>query len=188
MLSSRKNSWYEPHCELSFPGVNQHSYLWFDNYFVDRQAIAAKWIEDNAPPGALVASTPAGSIAFNLKHHRVIDMLGLNDEHIAHTDGKHLGFGRAGHEKGDGKYVMSRSPDYILMGNVAVLPFLWMKIRGRQVENGKRAGVWADPEFHKKYQLRCVRLADSESFNTSRSSKRRSPRCDRDQRCKTNNG
>ena len=54
---------------------------------------------------------------------RVIDMLGLNDAHIGHTSTADLGKGRAGHEKGDGKYVLSRSPDYILMGNVAVLPY-----------------------------------------------------------------
>ena len=45
-------------------------------------------------------------------------MLGLNDAHIGHTSTADLGKGRAGHEKGDGKYVLSRSPDYILMGNV----------------------------------------------------------------------
>jgi len=50
-------------------------------------------------------------------------MLGLNDAHIGHTSTADLGKGRAGHEKGDGKYVLSRSPDYILMGNVAVLPY-----------------------------------------------------------------
>ena len=44
-------------------------------------------------------------------------MLGLNDAHIGHTSTADLGKGRAGHEKGDGKYVLS------IMGNVAVLPY-----------------------------------------------------------------
>ena len=167
MLFKDRYSWYEPHSELSFPGGSNHShsYLWFDNYFIDRQAIAAKWIEDNAPPGALVASTPAGSIAYNLNHHAVIDMLGLNDVHIAHSDGKSLGLGRAGHEKGDGKYVMSRAPDYILMGNVAVLPFpLDEKSMEEKLRLKSEHELWADPEFHKNYELRCVRLADSGVF------------------------
>ena len=43
-------------------------------------------------------------------------MLGLNDAHVGHTSTADLGKGRAGHEKGDGKYVLSRSPDYSLMG------------------------------------------------------------------------
>ncbi len=165
MLFKDRFSWYEPHSELSFPGGVNHSYLWFDNYFVDRQAIAAKWIENNAPRGALVASTPAGSIAYYLNNHPVIDMLGLNDEHIAHSDGRHLGRGRAGHEKGDGKYVLSRSPDYILMGNVAVLPFpLDEKSMSKKLILKSEKELWADPEFHKKYELHCVRLADSGVF------------------------
>ena len=42
---------------------------------------------------------------------------------ISGTQARQIGKGRAGHKKGDDKYVLSRSPDYILMGNVAVLPY-----------------------------------------------------------------
>ncbi len=44
-------------------------------------------------------------------------MLGLNDVHIAHTRPPDVGKGRAGHEKGDGRYVLSRRPDYIMFGS-----------------------------------------------------------------------
>lgn len=158
--------WYEPHSQLSFPGLGQgHRYYWFDNYFVDRQALAAKWLEENAVPGAVVASTPAGSIAFHLANHKVIDMLGLNDVHIAHTTTPKMGSGRAGHEKGDGKYVLSRSPDYILLGNVAVLPFPLDEttMRAKLIRKSEKE-IWADPEFHKNYEIQCVRLADSGPF------------------------
>jgi hypothetical protein len=43
-------------------------------------------------------------------------MLGLNDEVIAHTPSEHIGSGMAGHERGNGAYVISRKPDYILFG------------------------------------------------------------------------
>jgi len=164
MVFETRMRWYEPHSQLSFPGTGDNHYLWFDNYFVDRQAIAAQWLEANAPAGALVASTPAGSIAYHLKDHNVIDMLGLNDVHIAHTKAD-LGKGRAGHEKGDGKYVLSRAPDYILMGNVAVLPF---PLDDHSIEDKlilkSEHELWADPEFHKQYELKCVKLADTGVF------------------------
>jgi hypothetical protein len=92
-------------------------------------------------------------------------MLGLNDVHIAHTKSDSLGFGRAGHEKGDGKYVLSRSPDYILMGNVAVLPFpLDKNSMAEKLILKSEHELWDDPEFHNKYELQCVRLADSGLF------------------------
>jgi hypothetical protein len=47
-------------------------------------------------------------------------MLGLTDEHIAHTDVAMQASGYAGHEKGDGDYILDRAPEVILLGNVQV--------------------------------------------------------------------
>jgi arabinofuranosyltransferase len=157
--------WYEPQSELSFPGLgNDHSYLWFDNYFVDRLATAARWLEANAPPDAVVAATPAGAIGYYM-NLRVIDMLGLNDLHIAHVKDVAMGTGRAGHEKGDGKYVLSRSPDYILMGNVAVLPrSLTEAEMAQKLVRKSENEIWADPDFHRRYELVSVKLSDEGVF------------------------
>jgi arabinofuranosyltransferase len=157
--------WYEQQSQLSFPGRgSDHSYIWFDNYFVDRLAVAAKWLETHASRNAVVASTPAGSIAYHM-NHKVIDMLGLNDLHIARTASADLGKGRAGHEKGDGKYVLSRSPDYILMGNVAVLPYPLNKegMAKKLVLKSERE-LWASPAFHDAYELICIQLSDTGVF------------------------
>lgn len=164
LLFPKNQQWYEPHCKLYFPGDTGHPYVWFDNYFVDRLAVAARWLEANAPEGAVVASTPAGSIAYHM-NHRVIDMLGLNDIHIARTVSPRMGKGRAGHEKGDGKYVLSKSPDIILMGNVAVLSYpMDETIMADKLRLKSENELWDDPEFHKNYELECVRLADSGPF------------------------
>lgn len=156
-----RNRWLERHSELQFPGLgSDHDYVWFDNYFVDRQAAAARWLEQNAPPDSLVASTPAGSIAYHMSH-RVIDMLGLNDRHIAHTESGNVGFPRAGHMKGDGQYVLSRRPDYILMGNVAVLPFALDEVRmAEKLVRKSEHELWADPAFHRDYELVSLRLRE----------------------------
>jgi arabinofuranosyltransferase len=160
--------WYEPQSELSFPLANANtSYPWFDNYFVDRQAAAARWLSANTSPDAVIASTPAGAIAY-YANRRVIDMLGLTDVHIAHspgTVGGDPGKGRAGHEKGDGSYVLSRSPDYILMGNVAVLPFpLTDQRMADKLVLKSEHELWQDPDFHSRYELVCVRLPGNELF------------------------
>ena len=160
--------WYEPQSELFFPGRgSDHAYRWFDNYFVDRLAIAANWLETNSPKQAVVASTAAGSIAYHMDR-TVIDMLGLNDVHIAHSKGAVggvMGRGQPGHEKGDGKYVLSRSPDYILMGNVAVLSFpLDEAAMAQKLVLKSEHEIWGDPEFHRRYELVCVPLDERGAF------------------------
>jgi hypothetical protein len=98
-------------------------------------------------------------------NHKVIDMLGLNDIHIARTVTQRMGKGRAGHEKGDGKYVLSRSPDFILMGNVAVLSYpVDEATMAKKIRLKSENELWDDPEFHRNYELECVRLADSGPF------------------------
>lgn len=163
-LAPASRQWTEPHAELTFPITGgPRPYTWFDNYFIDRQALAARYI-DSVAPGALVAATPAGAIAYygNL---RVIDMLGLNDVHIAHVAVASMGSGRAGHEKGDGAYVLRRRPDAILLGNVAVLPFALDSARmARKLVHSSERQIWADPAFHRDYELVSIPLESSGPF------------------------
>ena len=76
--------------------------------------IATAW-----PEGSLVALNTAGSTPYHAPHHRYIDMLGRNDTTIARRriTSRRLPWQWApGHSKGDGAYVLSRSPDYIILG------------------------------------------------------------------------
>jgi hypothetical protein len=59
-----------------------------------------------------LAVTAAGSIPFWTRFP-CIDMLGLNDRHIARHRPKDFGHGTIGHEHGDGAYILSRAPDII---------------------------------------------------------------------------
>jgi hypothetical protein len=155
----------EPQSEIAFPGNGRdHDYLWFDAYFVERLARAGRWLEANAAPGALIASTPAGAIAFYTSHP-VLDMLGLNDEHIAHADVPGIGAGRAGHEKGDGRYVLSRRPEYVLLGNVAVLPRpLTMEEMPAKLVRRSEHELWELPEFQRDYERVVVELEPAGLF------------------------
>ena len=168
LLFPESHRWYESQSEIYFPGNGKdHSYLWFDNYFVDRLAIAAKWLDKHADPNAIVATTPAGSIAYHM-NLKVLDMLGLNDVTIAHTRDTFRGAAgnwRAGHEKGNGKYILSRSPDYILLGNVAVLPRPISKTEmEKKLVDKSEHEIWADPDFHRRYKYVSVKLNDHGIF------------------------
>lgn len=74
------------------------------------------WLREHAPGDAVIATNTAGSIPY-FSRLRTIDMLGLNDAHIARRVMPRMGKSRAGHEKGDGAYVLSRRPDYIQFGS-----------------------------------------------------------------------
>ena len=176
LLSPESERWFESHSQLHFPGTGaDHDYTWFDNYFVARQAIAADWLEQNAAPNSLVAATPAGSISYHMSH-RVIDMLGLNDHHIARSEPGTVGYPRAGHMKGDGAYVLARKPDYILMGNVAVLPVPLDEVQmAEKTVRKSEHEIWSTQSFHRDYELVNVRLADSGPFQYFSFYKRRAP-------------
>lgn len=71
-----------------------------------------KWLRDYAGPGESVAVTAAGALPYYSGLY-TIDMLGINDVHIAHRKMPAGGAGIAGHEKHDMEYVLGRRPTYI---------------------------------------------------------------------------
>ena len=89
----------------------------------------------------LVAVDAAGAIPF-FSELRSIDMLGLNDAHIARHHDPSFGHGVQGHELGDGAYVLSRQPDIIVAG---VTGSSRLAFRGGREMN-------ADPSFHQLYR------------------------------------
>jgi hypothetical protein len=163
VVAPSRVSWTERQSGLTFPLVDgPRPYTWFDNYFVDRQAHAIRILSALSPTG-LIATTPAGAVAYFGKF-TVIDMLGLNDEHIAHVEVE-MGAGRAGHEKGDGAYVLSRKPDAILLGNVAVLTQpLDSALMSKKLVLRSENEIWAMPEFHRDYELVSVPVEASGPF------------------------
>jgi arabinofuranosyltransferase len=102
------------------------------------------WLRANAPPKAIVATNTAGSIPYFSKL-KVIDMLGMNDVHIAHRKIPWFGKGWPGHEKGDGSYVLSKSPDYIQFGSSlgSIYPVFLSDYE-----------IQANPVFHQLYSLK----------------------------------
>ncbi len=81
--------------------------------------VIGKYVATAWPAGSLIASNAAGALPYYAKNHRFIDMLGLNDRHIARrevTEIRRQWQLKPGHGKGDGAYVFARRPDYIILG------------------------------------------------------------------------
>ncbi len=74
-----------------------------------------RWLMEVSDPADTIAVSSAGIMPW-VTGLRTIDMLGLNDRHIAH-EGIDLG-GRAtpGHDRYDNDYVLNRRPDWIILG------------------------------------------------------------------------
>ena len=111
--------------------------------------VIGKYIAEAWPDGSLVALNTAGSTPYYAGRHRYIDMLGLNDSTIAKRkiEKIELPWQRIpGHLKGDGAYVLSRRPDFIIVGpahgTAAVDPWFLSDL---ELNN--------DPSFKRDYAL-----------------------------------
>lgn len=117
-------------------------------------AIVGKHIADAWPEDSLVALNTAGSTPYFATRNRYIDMLGLNDAHIAkrRIEQAQLPWQHVpGHLKGDGAYVLDRRPDFIIIGpaegTVAANPWFLSDLE-----------LAIDPRFADEYELSRVRL------------------------------
>jgi hypothetical protein len=79
-----------------------------------------KWLTKRLPSSTSIALNPAGIIPFYTRFY-TIDMLGLNDKHIARKKVDKLASGAVGHLKFDSNYVLSKNPDLIIIGACELL-------------------------------------------------------------------
>jgi hypothetical protein len=100
------------------------------------RAIAAR-----TGPDALIAMDDAGLGPF-LAGRRNLDMLGLNDRHIAHLPGR-FSF------KYDVDYVLARSPDLVVLVSMVPEP-----TRGEQFPLPGHAALASSRAFHARYEFR----------------------------------
>jgi len=83
--------------------------------YVQNGIKVGKWMRENFKPDSLLATNDAGTIAY-FSRLPIIDMMGLNDKVIAHR--KDIPRLWKGNEKGYGRYVLARKPEYIMLGPV----------------------------------------------------------------------
>lgn len=100
-----------------------------------------RFMRENLPPGSLLATSTGGSIPY-ASGLPIVDMMGLNDVTIAAR--RELPAEWKGIEKGDGRYVLSRRPDFIQLGSFlgSSTPLFLSGIE-----------IYAEEEFHRHYEL-----------------------------------
>jgi hypothetical protein len=104
-----------------FPDTERAQYRRFvlqrDNEIPTWTAVG-RLLSEESSPGDSLACVPIGAIGY-YSGLTVFDMLGLTDRHIARIPVTARS-GWTGHEKHDGRYILSRKPTYLLLGNVRV--------------------------------------------------------------------
>lgn len=106
--------------------------VWREHKVAVKNADLGHWLRLNTPTDTVVATGIAGSMPYYAQRHTV-DMLGLNDTHIAHLVIDSIGQGVAGAEKTDNTYILDQQPAYI--------PF------------ASSGTLLDDPRFRREYEL-----------------------------------
>jgi hypothetical protein len=118
--------------------------------------VVGKYVARAWPDDSLVALNTAGSTPYYARRQRYIDMLGLNDRHIARrsiTKTELYWQTVPGHLKGDGAYVLSRLPDFVIVGPAG----------GTDISDPwflSDLEMARSSEFQRMYDMHRVRLSD----------------------------
>jgi len=127
--------------------------------------IIGRWLRGNVPGDTEIAVVAAGTIPYE-SDLPSIDMLGLNDEHIAHQD-IDVGLLPAGHEKYDSEYVLDRAPDIIILADFLTdNPFSeddYDALEGTLI--AARHDLLSRPRLWAEYEVRSVEVEEGRWFN-----------------------
>jgi len=126
---------------ITSPGIQAQANSWREVFETRKKA--GLYLREHYPPDTLVALNQAGIIPY-YSQLPTIDMLGLNDVHIAHYGKRDYTLWYA-HQAGDGEYVLSQKPDIIIFGG-----------RGLNAQPGEFISdkeIWASQQFHNEYVL-----------------------------------
>ena len=112
-----------------------------------------------------IAAVPIGAIGYYSKIN-VIDMVGIVDPIIAHEklNEEKLKKWTPGHTKGDGKYILSRKPEYIqLTDYLTRMPREVPHKRSMQFTSVEQ--IWESEEFHEDYEFYPIEIIDGWYYN-----------------------
>lgn len=131
-------------------------------------AIMGKTLHKVAAPNQTIAAVPIGAIGY-FSEIKVLDMLGLTDTVIAHEpfDPVFVAIWKPGHNKGDGKYVLSKRPDFIqLIDRLTSQPL--PGIDGHSEAFKSIVEIWNSPEFLQLYEFHPIQVENGWYYNLYR--------------------
>ena len=132
--------------------------------------IIGKWIKNFWPASTKIALVPAGIIPYYSEFYS-IDLVGLNDLHIAHAQVPDFGKGKyQGHQKYDCEYVLSQKPDYIFLDPCLLYDDTFTHVQFREFLSKfaylapVAAKMQLRKDFEKNYGLRKIRVSPQKNF------------------------
>lgn len=118
-------------------------------FWRDQWIAIGKGLSEVMPPGTTIALCPVGALPFH-SGLPVVDMLGLNDRHIARVRPDRRYY-YPGHHRHDAGYVLSRQPDLVMLANGPVvrepMDFPWPSVREYERDLAHH------PRFRAEYRL-----------------------------------
>jgi hypothetical protein len=152
---------------VALPAADPKYYQILQQYDVGF-AIMGNTLKKVVPANESIAVTPIGAIGY-YSNLTVFDMLGVVDPVISHEpfDPVYIATWRPGHDKGDGKYILSLHPDYI-----ELLDYLTSKPMAEPDSNMLQYKsvfeIWNDPEFHAEYEFHPLAVGNGWYYNLYR--------------------
>ncbi|MCH7718035.1 MAG: hypothetical protein IIB21_01070 [Chloroflexi bacterium] len=134
----------------------------------EERSLIGAWLNEHTPPDFTIAAYAIGAISYHAIDRDFLDLLGLNDVTIAHTDVPDFGRGLAGHEKYNVDYVLNEvRPEIIITNDAAAQPFGEELLRRKFAEGTPvraRDELLTDPRLWERYQVRSLNI-DGRWFN-----------------------
>lgn len=127
------------------------------------RALLATWMSNNTPPDYTIAAFAVGAIGY-YGDRDVLDLLGLNDVVIAHSEVPDFGTGLAGHEKYNIDYVLDNvQPEIIITDDAQPGPLTTAAFRALAAVHSPveaRNALFADLRLWQLYDVRSVNIGD----------------------------
>ncbi|MCH8993376.1 MAG: hypothetical protein IH959_00205 [Chloroflexi bacterium] len=130
----------------------------------EERRLLGTWLNDVTPPDYVIADFAIGAVSYYASDRDFLDLLGLNDVVIAHTEVPGFGGGIVGHEKYNADYVFDEvEPEIIVVGQVRGRPLsreeLQTAISGSILPRASHA-LLADQRLWERYEVRALSIGD----------------------------
>ena len=129
----------------------------------ERRLLGA-WLNEHTPPDYTIAAYAVGALGYYAHDRSILDMLGINDTVIAHTETPRIGEGVPGHERYNLDYVFEEvRPEIIIGGEFAPGPQTkedFQQEASEEVYVPLRRVLLVDPRLWANYEVRWLVVGD----------------------------
>ena len=139
---------------------SNNPYLPEERYNAEDRRMLGEWLSERTPPDYTIAAFAIGTLGY-YSDRDMLDLLGLNDVTIGHTDIPNFGSGIAGHEKFNPTYVYEEvRPEIIITGDSSPGPQTLEELQ-RLLSIAAlpaKAAYFIDPRAWELYDVRSVMI------------------------------